>query len=133
MRNRTVRVSVFVMVLFAIAATGRLFAEPGAPVAHYAIDAGWATFGLPLPPGAATAGVHKGEIELLDWSWGETNSGTHSASGGGGAGKVSMQDFHFVAKSSAGELDLTAADEPSEEMSSGGAGIQVPIKIKHNA
>jgi type VI secretion system secreted protein Hcp len=39
---------------------------------------------------------HKGEIDLLTWSWGETQSGTHASGGGGGAGKVSMQDFHFV-------------------------------------
>src|SRR5262249_20296840 len=39
---------------------------------------------------------HKGEIDLLSWSWGEHQSGTHGAGGGGGAGKVSMGDFHFV-------------------------------------
>lgn len=39
---------------------------------------------------------HEKEIELESWSFGETNSGTFSAGGGGGAGKVSMQDFHFV-------------------------------------
>ena len=39
---------------------------------------------------------HEKEIELESWSFGETNAGTFSASGGGGAGKVSMQDFHFV-------------------------------------
>ncbi|HMU64817.1 MAG TPA: type VI secretion system tube protein Hcp, partial [Nitrosomonas sp.] len=36
------------------------------------------------------------EIDLLSWSWGETQSGAHAAGGGGGAGKVSMQDFHFT-------------------------------------
>jgi type VI secretion system secreted protein Hcp len=39
---------------------------------------------------------HKGEIDVLSWSWGETNSGTSAGGGGGGAGKVSMQDFHFT-------------------------------------
>ena len=39
---------------------------------------------------------HKNEIELESWSFGETNAGTHALSSGGGAGKVSMQDFHFV-------------------------------------
>src|SRR3954470_23110717 len=39
---------------------------------------------------------HKNEIELDSWSFGETNAGTMSRSSGGGAGKVSMQDFHFV-------------------------------------
>jgi len=41
---------------------------------------------------------HKGEIDLLSRSWGESQQGTFSGGGGGGAGKVSMQDFHFVMK-----------------------------------
>lgn len=39
---------------------------------------------------------HKNEIDLESWSFGETQHGTSHAGGGGGAGKVSMQDFHFV-------------------------------------
>lgn len=39
---------------------------------------------------------HKDEIQLMSFSWGETNAGTFAAGGGGGAGKVQMQDFHFV-------------------------------------
>src|SRR5436309_1605065 len=35
-------------------------------------------------------------IELESWSWGESNSGGFAHGSGGGAGKVSMQDFHFV-------------------------------------
>jgi type VI secretion system secreted protein Hcp len=41
---------------------------------------------------------HKNEIDLLSWSWGETQTGTFSQGSGGGAGKVAMQDFHFVMK-----------------------------------
>jgi len=41
---------------------------------------------------------HKDEIDLLSFSWGETQTGTHAGGGGGGGGKVSMQDFHFVMK-----------------------------------
>jgi type VI secretion system secreted protein Hcp len=48
--------------------------------------------------GESTDGTHGGEIDLVSWSWGETNSGTHSGGGGGGAGKVTMQDFHFTMK-----------------------------------
>lgn len=40
--------------------------------------------------------THKADIQLQSFSWGETNAGTFSAGGGGGAGKVQMQDFHFV-------------------------------------
>ena len=43
---------------------------------------------------------HKDEIDLLSFSWGATQSGTHASGGGGGAGKVSFQDFHFVMKMS---------------------------------
>ena len=39
---------------------------------------------------------HKNEIQLESFSWGETQSGSMAHGGGGGAGKVSMQDFHFV-------------------------------------
>ena len=39
---------------------------------------------------------HKDEIEIESFSWGETQSGTFGAGGGGGTGKVSAQDFHFT-------------------------------------
>jgi type VI secretion system secreted protein Hcp len=39
---------------------------------------------------------HQGEIELLSFSWGESQAGNVAHGGGGGAGKVSMQDFHFT-------------------------------------
>ena len=46
--------------------------------------------------GESTDDRHKGEIEILSFSWGETTAGTMTRGGGGGAGKVSMQDFHFT-------------------------------------
>jgi len=49
-------------------------------------------------PGESTDAKHKNEIDLLSWSWGESNSGKHDSGGGGGAGKVAMQDFHFTMK-----------------------------------
>lgn len=42
---------------------------------------------------------HKDEIELLSFSWGLAQTGG-LAPGGGGAGKASFQDFHFVARTS---------------------------------
>lgn len=39
---------------------------------------------------------HKDEIELIAWSWGQTQLGAESYGGGGGAGKVSMQDLAIV-------------------------------------
>ena len=46
--------------------------------------------------GESKADKHKNEIDVLSFSWGETQSGTFAAGGGGGAGKVAMQDFHFA-------------------------------------
>ena len=41
---------------------------------------------------------HKGEIDLMSWSWGAQQTGSFAYGGGGGAGKVTLQDFHFVMK-----------------------------------
>src|SRR5262249_22133367 len=38
---------------------------------------------------------HKGEIDILAVSWGAMQSGSFAYGGGGGSGKVHMQDFHF--------------------------------------
>src|SRR5690348_15275823 len=46
--------------------------------------------------GEATDHKHGKEIEVESWSWGEVQSGTSAHGSGGGAGKVSMQDFHFT-------------------------------------
>jgi type VI secretion system secreted protein Hcp len=40
--------------------------------------------------------AHKGEIDVLAWSWGMANSGTAHMGGGGGSGKVSVQDLSFT-------------------------------------
>jgi type VI secretion system secreted protein Hcp len=55
---------------------------------------------------------HKGEIDLESWSWGESNAGSFATGGGGGSGKVVMQDFHAVAKinKSSPVLFLACAD-----------------------
>lgn len=46
--------------------------------------------------GESEDGKHKDQIEVLSFSWGATNAGSHAAAGGGGAGKVSFQDVHFT-------------------------------------
>jgi len=48
--------------------------------------------------GEAKDSKHKDEIQIESWSFGETNTGTFS--GGGGAGKVQLQDFHFTMNTS---------------------------------
>lgn len=47
--------------------------------------------------GESQDNAHKGEIEVLSWSWGVENEGSPGTGGGGGSGKPSFQDFHFVA------------------------------------
>jgi type VI secretion system secreted protein Hcp len=48
--------------------------------------------------GESTDAKHKGWIDVASWTWGESNSGTLAVGGGGGAGKVQMQDFHFTTR-----------------------------------
>ena len=62
---------------------------------------------------------HKNEIDLLSFSWGETQTGTHSGGGGGGGGKVSMQDFHFVMKTNKASPKLLLACANGEHIGDG--------------
>ena len=39
---------------------------------------------------------HTDEIDVLAWSWGMANSGSFHTGGGGGAGKVNVQDLSFT-------------------------------------
>lgn len=48
--------------------------------------------------GESSDDKHKDEIDVVSWSWGETQTGTASHGGGMGGGKVNMQDFHFTMK-----------------------------------
>jgi type VI secretion system secreted protein Hcp len=43
--------------------------------------------------GEAQDTKHKGEIDVLAWSWGMSQSGSFHSGGGGGAGKASFQDI----------------------------------------
>lgn len=46
--------------------------------------------------GESTHKDHKGEIELLSWSWGLTNSGGAPTGGGSGVGKATPQELRVV-------------------------------------
>lgn len=48
--------------------------------------------------GEATGKGHEKEIDISSFSWGASNAGTSGIGGGGGAGKVSMQDLHVTKK-----------------------------------
>jgi len=48
-------------------------------------------------PGESTDAKHKGEIDVLSWSWGETQPIAGGGGGGGGAGRVEMTELHVSA------------------------------------
>jgi len=61
---------------------------------------------------------HKNEIDVESWSWGETNTGG-TAFAGGGSGKVQMQDFHFVMKTSKASPKLLLACASGQHIKDG--------------
>ncbi len=46
--------------------------------------------------GEADDSKHKGEIEVISFSWGVTQAGSSATGSGHGAGKASVQDFTFM-------------------------------------
>jgi type VI secretion system secreted protein Hcp len=46
--------------------------------------------------GEARDAVHKGEMDVVAWSWGMTQSGSTHVGGGGGSGKVDVQDIQIT-------------------------------------
>jgi type VI secretion system secreted protein Hcp len=59
--------------------------------------------------GESTDAKHKEEVDVESWSWGETNVAGPVHGGGGGAGKVSMQDFHFTMHLNTASIGLMKA------------------------
>ena len=51
---------------------------------------------LDTVPGESVAQNHSGEIQVLSWSWGGTQTSTVSATTGSGAGKVSLSDLNLM-------------------------------------
>src|ERR1700686_5750090 len=51
--------------------------------------------------GESADAKHKGEIDIMSFSWGVSQTGVSATGGGGGAGKVSFQDIHFTKKTDA--------------------------------
>ncbi|QYZ67396.1 MAG: Hcp1 family type VI secretion system effector [Gammaproteobacteria bacterium (ex Lamellibrachia satsuma)] len=68
--------------------------------------------------GEAQDKSHKGEIDVLAWSWGMSQSGTMHTGGGGGGGKVSVQDLSltkYVDKSTPNLYKYCASGEQFDE------------------
>jgi type VI secretion system secreted protein Hcp len=51
--------------------------------------------------GESADAKHKGEIDILSFSWGMSQTGVSSTGGGGGAGKVKVNDIAFTKKTDA--------------------------------
>jgi len=82
---------------------------------------------------------HKGEIEVLSWSWGITQSGTMAHGSGGGEGKANFNDFNFthhIDKASAVLMKACATGEHIKEATvtvrKAGKGQQEFLIIKMN-
>lgn len=61
--------------------------------------------------GESTDQAHKGEIDVLSWSWGVTQTGAPGGGGGGGAGagKAEFHDLFFVTRVSRASPKLILA------------------------
>lgn len=88
-------------------------------------------------PGESKDEQHTDWIDMMSWSWGESQSGTMSFGGGGGAGKVTMQDFHFVMKVNKASPKLLLACAKGDHIASAtlearkaGGGQQKYLQIK---
>lgn len=66
--------------------------------------------------GESTEAKHKNWIDVLSWTWGETNPGAFAPGGGGGAGKVQMQDFQFTTQVSKASPALFLACASGQHM-----------------
>jgi len=51
-------------------------------------------------PGESADAKHKGELDVLAFSWGVSRAGSSSPGGGGGAGKAVFEDLLVVARTS---------------------------------
>jgi type VI secretion system secreted protein Hcp len=60
-------------------------------------------------PGESTDDKHKGEIPVLAFSWGETQSASPASGGGGGAGKVTIGPLNVSAQTSKASPPLLLA------------------------
>jgi type VI secretion system secreted protein Hcp len=51
---------------------------------------------LDTVPGDSHDAHHPGEIDVISFSWGESNIGSPGGGGGAGGGRVDVEDFHFT-------------------------------------
>ena len=66
--------------------------------------------------GESREAKHKDWIDVLSWSFGESNPSQPATGGGAGAGKVQMQDFNFMAVTSKASPKLFLACATGQHM-----------------
>ncbi len=66
--------------------------------------------------GESKEAKHKDWIDVLSWSFGESNPGTVATGSGAGAGKVQMSDFNFMATTSKASPKLFLACATGQHM-----------------
>jgi type VI secretion system secreted protein Hcp len=59
---------------------------------------------------------HKGEIDVLSFSWGQSNAGSSGYGTGAGSGKVSVQDFSFTMRTCKASPNLALACATGEHI-----------------
>jgi len=70
---------------------------------------------------------HKNEIQVESFSWGVSQQGSFDAGGGGGSGRASFQDFHFVMKVNKASPKLMLACASFQTGGSGGSDV-IPME-----
>jgi len=82
---------------------------------------------------------HKGEVEVLSWSWGVSQEGSMAHGSGGGSGKANFSDFHmthYIDKASPVLMKACATGEHIKEATitvrKAGKGQQEYLIIKMN-
>ncbi len=89
--------------------------------------------------GESKDSAHKGEIDVLSWSWGVSQTGSMGHGGGGGAGKANFNDLsimHAVDKASPVLMSKCATGEHIKEATlvsrKAGKGQQEYLIVKMN-
>jgi type VI secretion system secreted protein Hcp len=116
--RRTAMVGILVALLFLLSLT---LTNPGKVLA---VDAFLKIQGI---EGEAQDQKHKAEIDVISWSFGETNSGT-ARTGGAGAGKVNMQNFKFTMRTNKASPKLFQACASGEHLQSAVLSVRRPGK-----
>jgi type VI secretion system secreted protein Hcp len=79
--------------------------------------------------GESTDAKHKGEIELVSFSWGVTQAGSRSTGGGGGAGKAQFKEFQFLMRVNKASPQLFLATVSGKHIKEGNLSVRRSAKV----